>query len=341
MKRCCSFVLIFMLVCPAMVFSKSPRKQVQEAVTCQVIHGNEAFSEQIARVQDSLARELEKLDKRGRFIGGALIGLAYNFFTGKVLTSAQGAATQAMERSRAKFTAEWSVTAEKDYFYNNISPNGYMDLDGLSFNGFRVVRAVPNETRHKVDTAFYLSCRIDTTKLVDLVKNSTFSLVLDTLMLDFSKTKAKLPKDRDFKLDVTVKILASWATQAAVYYQNEELGNFHITLPVKKEQAQGILYVCTDNVITGRSFIVPRSYCGSVTKSASRGSTPKTINLWGQGEYTVQVSVKEQVEDKNVMRDLLYEYLDEAIKQEKNKASTQLQQYNPFGDAAGQGMPRK
>lgn len=324
---CC---VLSALLLPIIGSAKPSKKASKEVATCYVLHADNIYADRIGYVQDSLAQLSGKQEER--FLG-AIASLACNFIAGKIITTAQGAATKAMERSKARFTAEWNVAAKKDYFYNNISTNGYMDLNGLSFNGFRVVRAVPNEDNTKVDTAFYLACRLDTTKLVNLVKNSTFELTLDTLKLDLSKTKAKLPDDRDFKLDVTIKVLASWATKSATYFRDQELGTFHLTLPVSKEQANGAIYVCTKNIISGSSFTIPRSYSGSITEDVGSGRK-RTTDLWGQGEYTIEVSVKEQTESKSMMRDLLYEYLQEVNKLAGTTASEYVKQYTTFDEGS-------
>ncbi len=327
MKTLTSLILLTTtLLFPFSGISKTPKGVIKEAVTCYVIHADNLYADKIEQVQDSLAKISNKSDER--FLG-ALLGLACNFVAGKIVTSAQGAATKALEQSKARFTAEWNVAAKKDYFYNNISTNGYMDLRGLSFKGFRVVRAVPNADDTKIDTAFYLSCRLDPTKLVNLVKNSTFGLILDTLKLDLSKTKAKLPKERNFNLDITIKVLASWATKSATYYKDQELGVFHITLPISKEQAKGSIYVCTQNIISGSSFTIPRSYSGSITENLDNGRK-RTTDLWGQGEYTIDVTVKEQTDTKNTMRDLLYEYLQEVNKMAGTTASGYVKEHTTF-----------
>lgn len=315
------------LLLPAAGYGKT-KKTSKEVTTCYVMHADDLYDRRIQEVQDSLIMISGERDSR--FLGG-LLSLACNFISGKIVSSAQNAATSAMERSKAKYTAEWKVAASKDYFYRNNSTDGYMDLKGISFKGFRVVRAVPNKDNDKVDTAFYLACRLDRNRMADMVKNSTFGLVLDTLRLDLSKTKAKLPKGRDFKLDVTVRILASWATQGATYYKDQELGSFNITLPISKEQVgSGNMYVCTQAPVTGYSFIIPRSYSGSISKDMG-GGLKRTINLWGQGEYTIEVSVREQTEDKGKVRDLLYEYLQEVNKYAGTSATGYVQQYTSFG----------
>lgn len=312
------------------VAGANPSKKGQKDVTtCYILHTDDGYDSRIQSVQDSLA-SISGGDSR--FLGG-LVSLACNFIAGKIVSTAQNAATSAMDRSKAKFSAEWGIAAKKDYFYNNISTNGYMDLKGMNFDGFKVVRAVPNEDQTKIDTAFYLSCHLDRSKMTDLVKNSTFSLVLDTLRIDLSKTKAKLPQNRDFKLDVTIRILASWATQSATYYKDQELGSFQISLNIPKNQTSDV-YVCTRNVITGRSFVIPRSYSGSVSKQIGPGQR-RTIHLWGQGEYTIDVSVKEQTEDRGKMRDLLYEYLQEVNKYAGTSATGYIQQYTTFDNAKG------
>lgn len=327
MKTCSYFLIIFAtLLLPYSGYSKPSKNSSKGVTTCYVIHADNPYADRIEYVQDSLVTISNQQDER--FLG-SLLGLACNFVTGKIVSTAQDAANKAMERSKARFTAEWNVAAKKDYFYNNISTNGYMDLTGLSFKGFRVVRAVPDEDNTRIDTAFYLSCRLDTTKLVNLVKNSTFGLVLDTLKLDLSKTKAKLPKNRDFNLDVTIKILASWATKSASYYKDQELGVFHLTLPISKEQADGSMYICTENIIIGSSFTIPRSYSGSITEELENGRK-RTTDLWGQGEYTIDVTVKEQTESKNTMRDLLYEYLQEVNKMAGTTASGYVKQHTTF-----------
>lgn len=292
-------------------------------MTCYVLHSNISYDKQIESVKDSMLMAANEPD---RFLA-TLASLACNFIAGKIVSAATGAVDSAMARTKSRMSAEWHVAASRDYFYDNISTNGFMDMKGMSFNGFRVVRAIPNQDNTKVDTAFYLSCHIDESRIDELVKNSTFRLVLDTLRIDLNKTKAKLPKKRDYKLDVTIRILASWATQSAEYYKDQELGSFKLTLPISKDQRNDMIYICTKNIITGYSFIIPRSYGGSITDR----HTHRTTHFWGRGEYSIEINVKEQSDSKNTTRDLLYEYLQQVNSLAGSKAMEFVNQYTSFG----------
>lgn len=335
MKYITSLLLVVLLF-SATTSLQAQKNMPNEHINLIVIH-DKKLSEEINMVQEEVSQQVEE----NRFIGLATLGsIAYNMIMGKLVSGATGGVEKAIERGRAKYNAEWTASVSKDYFYNNVSFNGPFDPSGMQFGGMKTVRLLPNEANPtKLDTAFYFSCHVDKERISDLLKNSRFGLVLDTLLLDLSKTKAKLPRNRKFNLDVNIRITASWVNQATQYFKDQELGNFQLTLKNIVYDPEHPIYICTDGKdganLEGSCFIVPRSYCGYIEKSPD---SDKEIyrNLWGQGEYTMEITVKEQTENKSMVKDLFNEYMIKVVETYGNEIKNT---YTP-GNTTGVILPQ-
>lgn len=275
------------------------KKGGHEVMTCTIVHETNVLADEISIMQESMTN-IDQLETKGLFSN--VIGASSNF----VCSSLVSLISKGIEKQQKKYNVEWKVGARKDYFYEKPSHLGYMDMSTMRFKGFKVVRALPSQiNENMIDTAFYISCSIDPNKVENLIKNSTFGLLIDTLRIDLTKTKALLPKkdDKDFTIDINARITASWATQAGVYFQDEELGSFTKTFKIPNEDFEKGVFLVEGGEMIGQSFIIPRSYCGQ-----QKGGR----DCWGQGEYTVEVTIKEHSEDK--VRDVVLQYLNAASK---------------------------
>lgn len=292
------FIFILALLGVANLYAKQ-KKGGHEVMTCTIVHETNVLADEISIMQESMTT-IDQMETKGILSG--LVGASANF----ICSSLVSLASSGIEKQQKKYNVEWKVGAQKDYFYEKPSYLGFMDMSSMQFKGFKVVRALPNPiNENKIDTAFYMSCIIDPNKVENLVKNSTFGLLLDTLRIDLTKTKALLPKkdEKNFVIDITARISASWATQSGVYFQNEELGSFTKTFIVPAEYFEKGIYEVVGGELVGQSFIIPRSYCGQQSGKKE---------CWGQGEYTVDITIKEHSEDK--IRDALFQYLNAATK---------------------------
>lgn len=200
-----------------------------------------------------------------------------------------------------------SVQEMRD-FYKEPSRSGALDPLGMCFDGIGCLRMEGQ------DTVFFLSCHIDRSKLHRIVNHSKFELVLDTLIV--SPLHSNLPNTylpltysfeerQNFTLSMNIKLYSSWFTDAIELYTDARLGEFNVTIPVDPDQLdeKGFLrYVRPQGEpsrypIIGESFIIPRSYMGY------RDETGMFRNVWGTGQYKLDIELKETCDVTNTYRE--------------------------------------
>ncbi len=183
-------------------------------------------------------------------------------------------------------------------FYSKPSTAGALDPMDMNFDGIGCLRMEGS------DTAFFVSFHVDRNKLNRIVNHSKFELVLDTLVISpihSNLPNTSLPLSFSFKersnyiFEMGIKITSSWFTDAIELHSDAPLGEFKITIPVAESDldSTGFLrYVRTEDgeakyTVIGESFIVPRSYMGY------RDSQGRFKNIWGTGQYKLEVSLEE------------------------------------------------
>lgn len=292
---------LFVFLVLASVSSSLPaqKKGGKERISVEVIHDSR-INEELAEARDQFALQAG-IGSSDRFILMPLASIAYNMLAGKLIDGAKGKVNEQLSKSEKKYMSEWTASVSKDYFYSGISLNGPLDPSGIQFGGMKVCRVVNNN----MDTAFYFSSRIDVASFSEIMKNSRFTLKLDTLMLDLSKTNAKLPENKKFNLQIEVKITASWVNEVAQYYKDQELGVFTTTLrDLIYDPSSPVLVFTDDNLkLKGSCFVIPRSYIGYIDSDNNHRHS------WGQGEYSMMITIKEQTQHKNVVSDFFNEYV--------------------------------
>lgn len=188
--------------------------------------------------------------------------------------------------------------SEMSDFYDDTSFDGAMDPKGMRFDGIGCLRT---EGR---DTMFYVSCHIDRSKIHRIINHSKFELVLDTLIVsprhsNLPNTRLDIPysfEDRkNFTLAMDIAITSSWMNEIVQLQKDQELGLFHINVPVDQKVLgkDGFLRYArrADEApryaVVGECFIVPRSYMGF------RDDKDNFKDCWGTGEYKLTVTIKE------------------------------------------------
>ena len=128
--------------------------------------------------------------------------------------------------------------SEMSDFYDDTSFDGAMDPKGMRFDGIGCLRT---EGR---DTMFYVSCHIDRSKIHRIINHSKFELVLDTLIVsprhsNLPNTRLDIPysfEDRkNFTLAMDIAITSSWMNEIVQLQKDQELGLFHINIPVDQK----------------------------------------------------------------------------------------------------------
>lgn len=277
---------------------------------------------------EEIARHSELVNRKDRgYLGDlfnaskeSLKGIASGYVTSFIDLGVNAIGSLLTRNARLKEEWEETVKAENIYktkistvseindFYKEASFEGAMDPKGMRFDGIGCLRLEDN------DTVFYLSCHIDRSKIDRIVKHSKFELVLDTLIV--SPTHSNLPNtyldlpysfaERDnFTLSMNIKLISSWMNEIVQLQKNQELGAFVLNVPVDPEELdkKGFLrYVRNRDEepvykIVGESFIVPRSYMGY------RDKDDNYKNIWGTGEYKLEIELKETCDVTEQYRD--------------------------------------
>ena len=237
-------------------------------------------------------------------------GIASGYVTSFIDMGVNAIASLITRKARLKQEWEETVNAENAWtysissvqemrdFYKEPSRSGALDPKGMCFDGIGCLRKEGN------DTVFFLSCHIDRSKLNRIVNHSKFELVLDTLIVN--PTRSNLPNTylpiefsfeerQNFNLSMNIKLSSSWFTDAIELHTDAALGEFNISIPVNPEDldSEGYLrYVRHEGEpskyeINGESFIVPRSYMGFRDESGLYN------NIWGTGQYKLDIELKE------------------------------------------------
>ncbi|MCH5220402.1 MAG: hypothetical protein J1F20_07500 [Muribaculaceae bacterium] len=309
------FLLIFSF---SACFTKAAQKDVSVYKT--FIYTSSDLADEIQRVNDQqddtrrfdvdlLNATLGAVKGIGSGYVSAFIDLGVNAI-GNLIT--RNARLQQEWEETVKKENTWSTTISsvqdvKD-FYRKPSTAGALDPLNMNFDGIGCMRLDGN------DTVFFVSCHIDRSKLNRIVNHSKFELVLDTLILspehsNLPNTQLPLTYSFDergkFNLSMNIKLTSSWFTDAIELHNDALLGEFNINVPVQKNDVDSlgfIRYYRSDDepskyAVVGESFIVPRSYMGY------RDSDGRYNNIWGTGQYKLDIEIKETCEITPTYRD--------------------------------------
>lgn len=210
---------------------------------------------------------------------------------------------QLIEKDKAKYTAEHFASTDQLYFYSKVSTQSPLDPEGLQFNGIKVIRLVETKS-NSYDTAFVLSLALDLDNPYDIINNSVFRLKLNDFK--FYSPKCKVPEmkaGQNLNLDVEIKIRSSWMTEQGVFCNNIELGKFILLLrnvpldkPRQREMVASLAKDPVKSKLDGYCMMVPRSF--GYYKSSNGNFQP----CWGQGIYSVDVSIRESSKQRLVVK---------------------------------------
>lgn len=309
LRTAISLCVVFLLIWGSVNSSAQPTKRVEYST---FIYTSDDISDEIQRaVDESQARGLgEDLLNAGlsalKGIGAGYVSSFIDMGVSSIgsLITKQARDKQAWEEAVKKensFSLVINTVSEISDFYDKISFDGPMDPKGMKFNGIGCIK-----TEGK-DTSFFVSCHINRDRIGRIVEHSKFELVMDSLIVspyhsDLPNTRLGIPfsfDERDnFTLKITMQITSSWMDQLPQMNKDQLLGEFILTIPVRKEDLDenGYLRYARKNTeapryaVVGESFIVPRSYM------SIRGRDGKMRYSWGTGEYKIAVTLNETCE---------------------------------------------
>lgn len=228
--------------------------------------------------------------------------------------------TEAMKSDREK----WYHSAQQQCHYNQLlsaetiiddfyalpSTKGAMDPENLKFEGFGCKNYIEVIGSDEGVGVFYIYCKMrrDSVGLSHIVNHSKFLVEVDSLYIN--PTFCNLPNDpaggadnrfsfekRDnLSLQLKVKLFSSWMNQATMITDNQQLGEFTVSVDVDKNKlnSDGIFVYDKNDAdfqrlvsVDGDCYIVPRSYTGTTDGVRHQHS-------WGTGQYRVEMEVSEE-----------------------------------------------
>ena len=204
-----------------------------------------------------------------------------------------------------------SAETKIDDFYALPSTKGAMDPENLKFEGFGCKNYIEvMDGSNEGVGVFYIFCKMrrDSVGLRHIINHSKFMVEIDSLV--FNPRYCNLPNDStgsvdsrfDFekrdnlRLELKVRFYSSWINQATMITNDQQLGEFVVSVEVDKNKLDDNgLFIYDKNdpdfeklvSIDGDCYIVPRSYTG----------TSDAVNYqptWGTGQYRIEMEVSEQ-----------------------------------------------
>jgi hypothetical protein len=202
-----------------------------------------------------------------------------------------------IEAKKEENRAIYKAGLSNQRFYGDVSKEGRMDPDNLSFSGFTITRrALIDEN---TGLTFKLKSSLDTTKLEDIVAGAKFYLTLDSLEVNYTKLKYLdkkflspgtwfTKKDKVLNLDITVDIVANWIDDDGIIHDNVTMGSFFY--PIREfdlAKLEEKPLVVTNEIFIGSSYLIPRSttYCFD--------NRNKITKCFGLGDFNILVTITE------------------------------------------------
>jgi hypothetical protein len=271
-------------------------------------------------------QQIQSLASRGNT---AARGLPIAPLVGNVLSLATNAIKNVIANEKEKYTAAYEFALTDLYFYDQLSNENPFDPAGMQFNGFKIVRTFVNN-KGETDTAFTASFSLDKTNNYEMLNNSIFRLRLDDFKLKYAKAKLDAAAKKMLNMDIEIAFQSSFLNQDAVLFDNVTLGKFYLflrnaPLDTAAENYNTYYNNLKGNLLTGKSFIVPRSFGYHMENGEPKPG-------FSQGAYTIAVKVKESSKD-NFIKKLITEsstiiidnYKEKSLNYLNNKLPANLQ----------------
>ncbi len=237
-----------------------------------------------------LAQEVLSLDERAEAENSKSRGLIAPVATGLV-SLATDAIKNIIANDQKKYIASYQFGLTDLYFYDQLSNEGPFDPVGMQFSGFKLVRTFKNSTGID-DTALIADFALDTVNSFEIINNSMFHLRLKDFQLRYAKARVSARDEKKLNIDFEITFLTSYVNSQGAIFDSVVLGKFYLFLrdaPLDKSDKgyQGYYSKLKDSLLTGKSFIVPRSF------GYHREADGQTKQGYSQGAYSIHVAVKE------------------------------------------------
>ena len=221
-------------------------------------------------------------------------GLDMSSVAGNAISIAADAIKKVIADEQKKYSASYNFALTDLYFYDQLSNESPFDPVGMQFAGFRIVRTFVNKEGN-TDTAFTARFSLDTSNTNEILNNSMFRLKLEDIQLKYAKAKVASVNEKKLNMDIEISFFSSYVNPDAVLFDNICLGKFYLFLRNAPLDSTAENYKTYYNELkgrslTGRSFIVPRSFGYHIEDGETKPG-------FSQGAYTIDVKVKESSKD--------------------------------------------
>lgn len=221
-------------------------------------------------------------------------GMDISPIIGTVVNVATDAIKKVIANEKKKYSATYDFALTDLYFYDQLSNEGPFDPVGMQFAGFQIVRTFIND-EGLTDTAFTARFGLYTENAYEILNNAVFRLQLEEFNLKYAKAKVDASGEKKLNMDIEITFQSSYVNKEAVLFDNVSLGKFYLFIrkaPLDKtaENYDSYYKDLKGKLLTGRSFIVPRSFGYHL-----EGGEPRPG--YSQGAYTITVNVKESSKD--------------------------------------------
>jgi len=286
-----AIICMMLILCASCTTQKIPERRTKgEKITLRVIE-DPAYLD----MENLLAQNpRQDLVSRGAPLLAPFVGQTFSFAYNQV--------KRMFKTDVTKYKSTYGAGQNQHCFYQNISQEGMTDPAGIQFKGLQLTRTVTDK-HGKTDTALYASFFIDRDDPYELLNNSTFRLRLDSLNLNYTRTRIKKHsflhpsgwfyfRKPGLALDFTINIYSSWMTEQTQVYTRVQLGTFKLHLqdiPVKAsdEVSQTFYINLKDSLLSGNCFLIPRSV-------ANIKSDENTFSkCYSKGLYDISITVEE------------------------------------------------
>ncbi|MBU0488516.1 MAG: hypothetical protein KKA07_13435 [Bacteroidetes bacterium] len=229
-------------------------------------------------------------------------------FADKAITVGIVGVSKLIDMSKANFTAKYTGAKTSNQFYSKVSRRGAFDPDGMAFDGFSFHRTCKTG-KNKTETVMSAWFSVDKSNLNQIANSGCFSLILDSIEVNYSKAKIAKPtwylpwtlpvkNHKQVNLDIEIIVTASWISSDAHIYCNEEIGRFMLNLrnvPLDKNAPGYKEYFnkLKGKPVKGSSYIVPRSAGFNYDDSGYK-------ECFGKGQYNINVNIAESGRNKFV-----------------------------------------
>jgi hypothetical protein len=219
---------------------------------------------------------------------------------GGLISLATNAVIEVIKKNQEKYFAEYETGLTDLYFYDQLSNESAFDPAGMQFAGFRLVRTFEND-EGKTDTALIVLFELDTTNTAAIINNSTFRLKLKSFDLRYAKAKIAKGDPKVLNMDFDISFVTSYVNDKGVLFDEQVLGKFYLLIrdaPMDSSAAGYKEYYkkLQGKMITGKSFIVPRSF------GYHRDPDGEIKSGYSQGLYSIKVNIKESSKPNFVTR---------------------------------------